>query len=239
VKSANYGSTRRRFRLVKAQAPKDMAMSMRAILTFVATLLAISSAAFAQLPNSAALDNWPQWRGPLSSGVAPHGDPPTEWSETKNVKWKIKVPGDSTATPIIWGDKIFLTTAVETEKEGEPEPPPEEFAATSKQPDGSKRGFRTSGKAPTHVHEFVVLCLDRASGKTLWQQTAKEAVPHEGHHPDGSFAAASPSTDGQRLYVSFGSRGVYCYDLAGKQLWHRDLGRMSTNNVIGEVASPL
>jgi outer membrane protein assembly factor BamB len=213
--------------------------SLRFVLTFGLACLATASAALAQNSNSAALDNWAQWRGPISTGVAPHGDPPTEWSETKNVKWKVKVPGDSTATPIIWGDKIFLTTAIETEQEGEPEPPPEEFAATSKVPEGSKRGFRTSGKAPTHIYEFVVLCLDRASGKTLWQQTAKEAVPHEGHHPDGSFAAASPSTDGQRLYVSFGSRGVYCYDFSGKQLWHRDLGRMWTFNTFGEGASPV
>lgn len=209
-----------------------------AVVAFSAICLAATTA-IGQDSSSAALDNWPQWRGPLSSGIAPHGDPPTEWSETKNVKWKVKIPGDSTATPIVWGDKIFLTTAIETEREGQPEPPPEEFAATSKEPEGAKRGFRTSGKTPTHVYEFVVLCVDRTSGKTLWQQTAKEAVPHEGRHPDGSYAAASPSTDGQRLYVSFGSRGVYCYDLAGKQLWHHDLGRMWTFNVFGEGASPV
>ena len=90
-----------------------------------------------------------------------------------------------------------------------------------------------------NYYQFVVMCLDRATGKTLWSQTAKEEVPHEGHHPDGSFASASPTTDGQRLYVSFGSRGVYCYDLAGKQLWNRDFGKMKIAFTFGEGTSPV
>ncbi len=185
------------------------------------------------------LDNWPQWRGPLANGLAPHADPPTHWNEDTNVRWKSKIPGDSTATPIIWGDKIFLTTAIETDRDGEPEPVPEALAEASKAPPSSKRGFRNMGEPPKHYFQFVVLCVDRASGKTLWQDVAKEDVPHEGHHPDGSYASASPSTDGKRLYVSFGSRGIYCYDFDGKQLWNRDLGRMWIFNAFGEGTSPV
>src|SRR5690606_29793387 len=177
----------------------------RSMLLFSLVVLSSTSATFGQQPTPAALNNWPQWRGPVMTGVAPRGTPPTEWSEEKNVKWKIEVPGDSTATPIIWGDKVFITTAIKTDREGEPAPPPTEFAATSAEPAKGKRGFRTSGQAPKNVFEFVVLCYDRANGKELWRHVANEAVPHEGHHPDGSYSSASPSTDGRRLYVSFGS----------------------------------
>ena len=84
-----------------------------------------------------------------------------------------------------------------------------------------------------------MICVDRRTGKTLWQQMANEAVPHEGHHPDGSFASASPMTDGKNLYVSFGSRGVYCFDLEGNPKWSRDLGRMKVINKFGEGSSPV
>ncbi len=211
----------------------------RSVMFLVLAMMLSASSAFAQLTTPAALNNWPQWRGPEMTGVAPKGNPPTEWSEEKNVKWKIEVPGDSTATPIVWGDKVFVTSAIKTDREGEPAPPPAEFAATSAEPAKGKRGFRTSGEAPKNIFEFVTLCYDRATGKEIWRHVANEAVPHEGHHPDGSYSSASPSTDGQRLYVSFGSFGVYCYDLEGKLLWKRDLGRMWTFNSFGEGASPV
>ena len=167
--------------------------------------------------------------GRLASGAAPDANPPLEWSEEKNIKWKIKAPGDTTATPIVWEDKLFLVGAVATDRTIEL---PEDEAKP-------KASGRFSISRPTKYHQFVVTCLDRASGKTLWQETAKEEVPHEGHHPDGSFASASPTTDGQRLYVSFGSRGVYCYDLAGKQLWNRDFGKMKITFTFGEGTSPV
>ena len=189
-------------------------------------LAAISTASGAE-PSSQATGNWPQWRGPLATGVAPQGNPPTQWSETKNVAWKVEIPGVGSSTPIVWEDRIFLLTAIETDRVSET------AAAPDKQP---KRPFGIV--FPNRVHQFVVLCLDRATGKTLWQQVATELVPHEGHHPDNDFASASPVTDGRHLYVSFGSRGVYCYDLAGKQVWSRDLGDMQTRLSFGEGASP-
>jgi outer membrane protein assembly factor BamB len=103
---------------------------------------------------------------------------------------------------------------------------------------GGFRGRFGGGEAPSNVHQFVVLCLDRNTGKTLWQHTAAEAVPHEGHHGTSSFASASPFTDGTHLWVSFGSRGIYCYDLNGNQVWGKDLGDMRTRNSFGEGASP-
>jgi outer membrane protein assembly factor BamB len=175
-----------------------------------------------------AQQNWPQWRGPLANGVAPLGNPPTQWNETTNVRWKVKIPGESTATPIVWGDQIFLITAIKTDRTAELPPP----AADAPKP-------RYNIHRPSNFYQFVVMSLDRKTGKTRWQQVAKEEVPHEGHHPDGSYASASPMTDGKQIYVSFGSRGVYCYDLEGQQKWSRDLGRMTIFNSFGEGSSPV
>jgi outer membrane protein assembly factor BamB len=184
--------------------------------------------------------NWHQWRGPNATGVAPLGKPPTEWAEDKNVKWKVKIPGDSTATPIIWGDKIFLVTAIQTDRKIEPPADENKDAGQKKEEEAVSRAARRYGiTKPEHYYQFVVMCLDRSTGKTLWQHTAKEAVPHEGHHPDGSFASASPTTDGKLLYVSFGSRGVHCYDLDGNPKWSRDFGPMTIQFTFGEGCSPV
>ncbi|MCI0458255.1 MAG: PQQ-binding-like beta-propeller repeat protein [Gemmataceae bacterium] len=199
--------------------------------------------------------NWPQWRGPLQNGVAPQADPPTEWSETKNVKWKVKIPGKGSATPVVWENKVFVLTAIPTGKRGEPaaaapaEPRP---PVTGTPPAGAGQrgparggqgrpgGFGgRGGQKPTEVHQFVLLCLDRQTGKVLWQQVARAEVPHEGHHPsDGNFAAASPVTDGKHVIASFGSRGLYCYDLDGKLQWSQDLGDMRIALGFGEGCSP-
>jgi len=171
-------------------------------------------------------DNWPTWRGPLASGISPQGNPPLTWSETQNIQWKVPVPGKGTSSPIIWNDKIFFLTAIETDREGESGAGPDAAAPS--------RG----GRAPKNIHKFDVVCLDRATGKTLWQKTAREEVPHEGHHADHGFASYSPVTDGKLLWASFGSRGVHCYDLDGHHKWSRDLGRMRAKMAFGEGSSP-
>jgi outer membrane protein assembly factor BamB len=176
------------------------------------------------------LQNWHQWRGPLANGVAPSANPPTNWDENTNIKWKAKIPGKSTATPIVWGDQIFLVTAVQTDREVELPPPPE---------DPQKGANPFNIQRPKNFHQFVVMAVDRRTGKTRWQHIAKEEVPHEGHHIDASFASSSPMTDGKHLYVSFGSQGIYCYDLAGNQKWSRDLGKMFIFNYFGEGCSPV
>ncbi len=172
--------------------------------------------------------NWHQWRGPQATGVAPLGKPPVTWSESENVQWKIKLTGHGSSTPIIWDDKVFMLTTIDTGKVDPNLTPP------SEQP---KRPFGIT--YPNTVHQFVVLCLDRASGKELWRRVAIEKVPDEGHHGDNSFASSSPTTDGERLYVWFGSAGLYCYDLDGKLLWKRDLGKVKTRLSFGEAASPV
>jgi outer membrane protein assembly factor BamB len=195
--------------------------------TFVFASIAAAQAAGDDL-STARDENWHQWRGPHANGVAPVGDPPTEWSEEKNVKWKAPVPGHGKSTPIVWGQRVFLVTAVDTGKIAPGAAPPDE------QPD---RPFGI--KYPNTLFRFVVLCLDRNTGEVLWERSAVEELPHEGHHGDNSHASASPTTDGRFLYVSFGSRGVYCYDLDGELRWKRKLDNVQTRLSFGEGSSPV
>ena len=193
---------------------------------------------------------WPQWRGPLCNGVAPDADPPITWSEEENVKWKIKLPGNGNATPIVWDDKIFILAAIKTDRKAESveEPtesadtPPAEDASPDRRHAGSSRrrgrGHPMVGRKPTEYYQCVAMCLDRNTGKTLWQRTAAEEVPHEAHHSDGDYASLSPVTDGKHVYAYFGSRGIYCYDFSGKQQWKKDLGKMNIVMQFGEGGSP-
>lgn len=174
--------------------------------------------------------NWPAWRGPLATGVAPQGDPPITWSETQNVKWKVAIPGAGKGTPIIWDDLVFVQTAIPTGKKAAP---------ASEAPAASRPGGAPRAEQPTESYQFVLLCLNRRTGQTIWQKTLHEQVPHEGHHPaDGSFASASPVTDGQRIFAYFGSRGLYCLDFQGNLKWSKDLGRMQVKMAFGEGSSP-
>jgi len=202
----------------------------------------VFAAGFTLLTATVCHANWPQWRGPLANGIAPDANPPLEWSETKNVKWKIAIPGRGTSTPIIWGDRVFVLTAIAA---GTPAPTSPAAGAPPPGGDGQGQGRRGGGgggfgrsEKPSEKHQFVVLCLDRKTGKSLWQKTAREEVPHEGHHRDHGFASASPVTDGEVLLAYFGSRGLHCYDLDGNLKWSKDFGDMRTRNSFGEGASP-
>jgi outer membrane protein assembly factor BamB len=154
---------------------------------------------------------WPQWRGPLASGEAPHARPPVEWGDERNVAWKAELPGEGKSTPVIWGDLVFVTAAIPSEKR--------------------------AGSAGSAL-QFVAMALGRNDGKVRWQRTLREEPPHEGTHADGSFAAGSALVDGARLYAFFGSRGLYALDLAGQVLWEKSLGQMHTRNGFGEGSSP-
>ena len=160
---------------------------------------------------------WPQWRGPLRTGEAPHADPPLTWSESTNVKWKAPLPGEGDSTPIVWDKRIFLLAAL---------------------PAGSNPAASSPMAAPTEPYQFIVLCLDRGTGKLLWQRVARQEVPHEGHQENNTFASASPVTDGRLLLAYFGSRGLHCYDLEGNLKWEKEFGKMKTRMGFGEGASP-
>jgi outer membrane protein assembly factor BamB len=203
---------------------------------FLATLTLASSSVLAATGNPSA--NWPAWRGPQANGVSPSATPPTEWSETRNVRWKTQIPGRGTSTPIIWDDQVFILTAIPAAT-----PTNGVSSAPAVQPTESGRprgrgGPGGASEAPTTQQSFTVISYDRTTGKPRWERTARTQVPHEGHHKDHGFASASPVTDGEVLIASFGSFGIYAYDLNGTRLWETDLGDMRTRNSFGEGSSP-
>ena len=165
--------------------------------------LVLVSAAFA------ADGDWPHWRGPNDDGMA-RGDAPLRWSDEEHIAWKAAVPGRGHSSPVLWADRIFLTTAV---------------------PVGD-----ASGRSLVE-HKFTVLAYDRKTGKLIWEKVARTAKPHEMHHPQyGSFASNSPITDGKRVYAFFGSRGLFCYTLAGELVWQRGFTALSMFREFGEGA---
>lgn len=181
--------------------------------------------------------NWPQWRGPAGNGIVLHGTPPLEWSEEKNVKWKVKIDGKGHATPAIWGNKVFVLTAVTSGAPTASAPQPERRQSGSgQQRRGGGRGGFGRGGGPQQEHTFKTLCLDRESGKVLWEKVARKEIPHQGIQSSNSFSSGSPVTDGERVYVSFGSSGLYCYDMDGNLIWNKDLGKVSVT--FGEGSSP-
>ncbi len=239
------------------------------LLAVVASFCGAVSPAWADGLPEGRENNWHRFRGPNSTGVAPNGNPPTTWDAETNVQWKVAIPGRGSASPIVWGDRVYVLTAIKTDRTGDTpavttqrarrtparfvsdlvaqaeaqQAPPEgeRFGPGREGRGRGRRGGRGGfgrGAPPTNVHEFVVLCLNRNTGETIWRQTACEAVPHQGHHGTASFASASPVTDGKNLYVSFGSRGVYSYDMDGNFRWKRDLGPMRTRHSFGEGSSP-
>jgi outer membrane protein assembly factor BamB len=195
-------------------------------------LALLCACAAAAVPRAAAqtkeaLHNWPQWRGPLANGSAPEGDPPVRWDEKTNVKWKVALPGRGSSTPVVWGDRVFVLAAVDTGRAAAP--------ADLPKPDPH---FKLKTTTPKTYHQFLVLCLDRGSGKVRWQRVAAERVPHEGLQPNNSYASGSPVTDGRHVWASFGTQGVYCYDIDGQLRWQRDLGAMHTRYGYGEASTP-
>lgn len=197
-----------------------------AAITLALVFAAVATAA--DFPKGAE-DNWHHWRGPNADGSAPKADPPTKWDAKTNIAWKAELSGKGSATPIVWGDRVFVLTAIKTDR----------VAKASEMPKPDPR-FEVKTDPPTNFYKFVVLCFDRKSGKKLWERVAAEMVPHEGTHPSHSYAAGSPTTDGKFLYASFGSFGTYCYDFDGNLKWGRtDLGRLHTRLGWGEAVTPV
>jgi len=167
---------------------------------------------------------WPQWRGPTGNGFAPGADPPVTWSGEENVRWKVAIPGRGLSTPIVWGDRVFVTTAV---------PHGEVVQAPPTHVDGEHDNL-----APRRRFRFQVLALDARTGRTIWERTVADELPHEPAHETGSWASASPVTDGELLFASFGSRGIFALDRDGEPVWQVDLGDMQIRHAHGEGSSP-
>lgn len=165
------------------------------------------------LCQTAHAENWPHWRGPSGNGVASQGNPPTRWTDSENVKWKVAIPGSSSGSPVVWDDRVFVVSAIPVAK--------------------------TAPSPGLPRLKFDVFCFSRDTGKALWQRTAIEATPHEETHSTNGFASASPCTDGEHVYASFGSQGLYCYTMDGELVWSRnDFGTMQIRNGFGEGSSP-
>ena len=180
-------------------------------------------------------DDWPQFRGPQGTGVVNDPKVPTEWGTDMNVAWKKTVPGVAWSCPIVVGDKVLLTTAF---SEGQPRPQGG-FGGGGKGGPGGPGGGKGGGAAPKATYQFKIVCLDRTTGKTVWEKVAKEARPTIPTHGSNTYASETPTSDGERVYAYFGMTGLFCYDLDGQEVWKKDLGSYSMNNGFGTASSPI
>ncbi|MBM3837019.1 MAG: serine/threonine protein kinase [Verrucomicrobia bacterium] len=168
---------------------------------------------------------WPQFRGPGAMGVAEGKNLPETWSKDQNVAWKTEIPGYGWSSPIVWNDRIFLTSVI---KDGEVETP--------------KKGLYFGGERPTpskDLHHWMVYCVDSRTGKILWEKQVHESAPPSSIHVKNTYASETPVTDGERVYACFGNVGVFCLDYAGNELWSHKLPARKVRNGWGTAASPV
>ncbi len=169
--------------------------------------------------------NWPQFRGEQSLGVATNKNLPVVWGTNQNVAWKTTIPGWGWSSPIIWGDKIIVTSVI---KDGEVEQP--------------KKGLYFGGERPTastNLHHWMVYCFDWQNGKKLWEKQVHEGSPSTSIHLKNTYASETPVTDGDRVYAYFGNLGLFCLDMGGKELWSQKFGHFKTRYGWGTAASPV
>jgi len=189
----------------------------RTFITIAAINLLLASRGLAEV-------NWPQFRG-NTAGVVEDQILPDTWSTTENVAWTVEIPGRGWSSPIVWGDRIFVTSAI---SEGDVETP--------------KKGLYLGGnrdKPSDKPHRWMVYCIDWNTGKTLWEQIAHEGIPRHPLHIKNSYASETPVTDGQRVYAYFGNVGLFCYDLNGKPLWSKTFESAKIRYDWGTAASPV
>lgn len=180
---------------------------------------------------------WPQFRGPRADGVVDGTGYPTEWSAESNVLWKVKVPGEGWAAPVVWGDTVFIATAVEQPKAADAQPA-ERQQTDRRRPGSGGRGGRDRNTPPDTIYSWELHALDRATGNTKWKKVAREARPPIPKHRSNTYASETPVTDGQRIYVYFGMVGVFCYDFQGNLVWSKDLGAYPMMHGWGTSSSP-
>jgi len=190
----------------------------RVSIAAVISLLSTSILLDCRVGGSAA--NWPQWRGPGGMGISNEKNLPLEWSATRDIKWKMPIAGRGHSSTIVWGNKVFLTKAIE----GELVP----GAKAVKHMDGDKEFLHPDSVGADHKHTLKVMCLDRETGTLVWERTAFEGTPYDNRHRKSSFASSTPASDGKYVYAFFGTEGLYAYDMSGKQMWKTDLGELGT-----------
>jgi len=196
------------------------------------TLLALASLAGAAAAQDAAAETapaevtpaWPSWRGPLGTGVAPDATPPLRWSETENVRWRTILPGTGHSTPVLTDGLLVLTAT---------HPIGPTIAPRPDDAPGAHDNLRVDQR-----HRYLALAVEADDGTIAWQTSLTERFPHEGGHVSGTYASASPVTDGERVYVSLGSAGLYALDLGGQILWGRELEPLRSKHGHGEGSGP-
>ncbi len=192
--------------------------------------LALSSSPAPLVTASDDETNWPQWRGPNASGISTEKNLPTEWSDTKNVQWKTEIPGRGHSSPIIWGTKIFLTTSIEG-----PIVPGAKAVTHIRHGEVYRHPDSVAGD---HSYTIKVLCVDRETGKILWEKTAYEGNVYDDRHRKNTFASATPVTDGKYVWTFFDAEGICCYDFDGKLIWKTSLGKFAKMGM-GNGMSPV
>jgi outer membrane protein assembly factor BamB len=182
------------------------------------------------LPFAVNAENWPQFRGPGGKGVSSEPNLPVEWAPDRNIAWKTEIPGRGNSSPVIWGDRIFLTTSLEGDAiPGAQAPRHIQEGTEFKHPD-ALGGDRK--------HTLQVLAMDAKSGKILWNRTAYEGRVYDDRHKANTYATPTPVTDGKRVYVWFESQGLYAYSFDGKLVWKTSLGNIGTVGM-GPGTSPV
>jgi outer membrane protein assembly factor BamB len=201
--------------------------------TRVAIVVALGVLLRAHQPTCAAEvsveDRWPGWRGE-GQGVAVATRVPLEWTPSKNVRWKSEIPGRGHSSPIVWGDRIFLTTAIE----GEIVPGAKAVRHVAE----GQEFVHPDATGADRRHTYKLLSLDARDGRVAWERTVWEGTPADSRHKKGSFASPTAVTDGERVYAYFGSEGLYAYDFDGKLAWKFDPGVVATMGV-GVGTSPV
>ena len=204
---------------------------MKTTSTIKLILVMLFLSCLALLTTTAGAANWPQWRGPNGSGVSTEKNLPAEWNPNKNIKWKTAIAGRGHSSPVVWDNKIFLTTAIE----GDVVPGAK---AVTHIIDGGQVFLHPDSIGADRKHTFKVICLNADTGKVLWEQTAFEGTPYDNRHRKSSYAASTPATDGKFVYAFFGTEGLFAYDMAGKLAWKVDLGKLGTVGM-GTGTSPI
>jgi len=158
--------------------------------------------------------NWPSFRGAYATGIAENQNLPETWDGEKgvNIKWKTRIPGLAHSSPVVWADRVFVTTAISSR------------ATATFKPGLYGDGDASDDRSP---HEWKLMCLDKRTGKVLWDRVAYQGVPLEKRHIKSTYANATPATDGRYVVAFFGSQGLYAYDLTGRLIWKQQLGRLN------------
>ena len=196
--------------------------------------IAIAAALLIPAPSSgrAAGDTWPQWRGPSGRGVSEASDFPSEWSPVTHVGWKTPVPGRGHSSPVVWGDRLFLTTSIEGVRVPDHQAPDHlgyDLKPGYLHPDSVGVDYR---------YELRVIAFDARSGRQVWERTSYEGLMYDNRHRKNTYASSTPVTDGRLVYAFFEAAGVYAYDYAGTLVWKASIGNIAKGGM-GPGTSPI